>query len=169
MRFWRLAALALLCTLVASDGTICHAPDDPPGRDRGRAGDEVLLTGPVGGSGLGRHLFLEPRLAVGRALHAAGDTAAARAAARRGAGQSPAVLWFSVSSMRRPVKKIIRSRITNSSNESRPSRFHPHSLWGCHLPRCMLISGGRGCNLWVAILKSQWQLTIALDGTQSPG
>ena len=39
-----------------------------PGRDRARAGDAVLLTGPVGGSPLGRHLAIEPRLAPGRWL-----------------------------------------------------------------------------------------------------
>jgi thiamine-monophosphate kinase len=32
----------------------------------------VLLTGPVGGSLLGRHLSIEPRFAEGRFLHAAG-------------------------------------------------------------------------------------------------
>lgn len=37
----------------------------PVGRDRARAGDLVLLTGPVGGSLLGRHLIFEPRVAEG--------------------------------------------------------------------------------------------------------
>jgi thiamine-monophosphate kinase len=44
----------------------------PPSRSRARAGDLVLLTGPVGGSRLGRHLRFEPRLAEGRFLAAAG-------------------------------------------------------------------------------------------------
>jgi thiamine-monophosphate kinase len=44
----------------------------PPGRDRARAGDLVLLSGPVGGSLLGRHLRFEPRLAEGRFLARAG-------------------------------------------------------------------------------------------------
>ena len=47
----------------------------PPGRDRARAGQVLVATGPFGGSGLGRHLRIEPRLAAGRALWAAGATA----------------------------------------------------------------------------------------------
>lgn len=46
-----------------------------PGRDRARAGQRLLLSGPVGGSLLGRHLRPEPRLALGRWLHARGATA----------------------------------------------------------------------------------------------
>ncbi len=46
-----------------------------PHRARARQGQELVLTGPVGGSGLGRHLALEPRLAEGRWLHAQGATA----------------------------------------------------------------------------------------------
>ncbi|MEZ5974180.1 MAG: thiamine-phosphate kinase [Planctomycetota bacterium] len=46
-----------------------------PGRDRARAGQVLLLTGPVGGSILGRHLRFEPRLAEGRALFECGATA----------------------------------------------------------------------------------------------
>jgi len=45
------------------------------GRDRARPGQVVLLSGPTGGSRLGRHLRIAPRLAAGRALHAAGATA----------------------------------------------------------------------------------------------
>lgn len=46
-----------------------------PGRDRARPGEQLVLTGPVGGSGLGRHLRPRPRLDLGRALHQAGATA----------------------------------------------------------------------------------------------
>lgn len=47
----------------------------PPGRDRARAGQTLLLTGPVGGSILGRHLRIVPAIAEGQALFAAGATA----------------------------------------------------------------------------------------------
>ena len=47
----------------------------PPGRDRARAGQRVVLTGPVGGSLSGRHLAIRPRIEEGIALHAAGATA----------------------------------------------------------------------------------------------
>jgi len=52
-----------------------EAPLEPPGRDLLVAGDVVALTGPVGGSRLGRHLWIEPRLALGRQLHAQGARA----------------------------------------------------------------------------------------------
>jgi thiamine-monophosphate kinase len=47
----------------------------PPGRDRARPGQVVVATGPVGGSGLGRHLTFAPRLAEGRWLFDHGATA----------------------------------------------------------------------------------------------
>ncbi len=43
----------------------------PPGRDRARPGQVVVLTGPVGGSVLGRHLAIEPRFEASRRLFAA--------------------------------------------------------------------------------------------------
>jgi thiamine-monophosphate kinase len=46
-----------------------------PARAHARAGELVLLSGPVGGSLLGRHLRIEPRIALGRALAAAGARA----------------------------------------------------------------------------------------------
>jgi thiamine-monophosphate kinase len=46
-----------------------------PGRDRARPGQRVVLTGAVGGSRLGRHLRIKPRLDQGRALFQAGATA----------------------------------------------------------------------------------------------
>lgn len=47
----------------------------PPGRDRAAAGQVLVATGAFGGSALGRHLAIEPRLAAGRALWEAGATA----------------------------------------------------------------------------------------------
>lgn len=41
----------------------------PPGRDRAKAGDWVLISGPVGGSRLGRHLRFSVRIEAGRRLH----------------------------------------------------------------------------------------------------
>ena len=47
----------------------------PPARDRAKPGQHVLLTGPTGGSSLGRHLTFAPRLAEGRWLHERGASA----------------------------------------------------------------------------------------------
>jgi len=47
----------------------------PPGRDRARVGDVVVVTGPLGGSILGRHLAIEPRIEEGIRLHALGARA----------------------------------------------------------------------------------------------
>ncbi len=47
----------------------------PPSRDRARPGHVVVVTGPTGGSSLGRHLRIEPRVAEGRALYRAGARA----------------------------------------------------------------------------------------------
>jgi thiamine-monophosphate kinase len=47
----------------------------PPGRDRARVGQHVLLTGPVGGSILGRHLRIRPRVEEGIWLFGRGATA----------------------------------------------------------------------------------------------
>jgi thiamine-monophosphate kinase len=47
----------------------------PPGRDRARAGELVLATGPFGGSSLGRHLAPVPRFAEAEFLCAHGASA----------------------------------------------------------------------------------------------
>ncbi len=47
----------------------------PVGRDRAHAGQRVLLSGPVGGSLLGRHLRIRPALDQGQELFRAGATA----------------------------------------------------------------------------------------------
>ncbi|HIF40030.1 MAG TPA: thiamine-monophosphate kinase [Planctomycetes bacterium] len=46
-----------------------------PGRDRIRPGHAILCTGPCGGSLLGRHLRIAPRILAGRVLHRNGATA----------------------------------------------------------------------------------------------
>lgn len=46
-----------------------------PGRDRARVGQSVVLTGPTGGSILGRHLRIAPRWVEGRKLLEIGATA----------------------------------------------------------------------------------------------
>jgi thiamine-monophosphate kinase len=47
----------------------------PVARDRAKPGQTILITGPVGGSLLGRHLRILPAIQVGRELFAAGATA----------------------------------------------------------------------------------------------
>jgi thiamine-monophosphate kinase len=61
----------LTCTAIG----VLRGARRPPGRDRARPGELVLLTGPVGGSLLGRHLAIEPRFAEARFLFAAGASA----------------------------------------------------------------------------------------------
>ena len=52
-----------------------EAQGRPPGRDRARPGQWVVLTGPVGGGAAGRHLRFRPRIEEGIALRQAGATA----------------------------------------------------------------------------------------------
>ncbi|MEZ6017463.1 MAG: thiamine-phosphate kinase [Planctomycetota bacterium] len=88
VRAARLAAQACGAALVGGDLAAAPGPlgltvtaigrfdgRRPPGRDRARPGQLVVLTGPVGGSRAGRHLRFQPRLALGAALAAAGATA----------------------------------------------------------------------------------------------
>ncbi len=63
-----------LSLAVTALGTI-GAGGRPPSRARARAGQVVVLTGPVGGSALGRHLRIRPRLEEGRWLAQCGATA----------------------------------------------------------------------------------------------
>lgn len=63
---WTLAVTAL--GVLAGSGR-------PPGRDRARPGQRVVLTGAVGGSGLGRHLAPRPRVEEGCWLYARGASA----------------------------------------------------------------------------------------------
>jgi thiamine-monophosphate kinase len=67
-----LAALAGPLTLSVTALGVLPLRRRPPGRDRARPGELVLLTGPVGGSALGRSLSIRPRFAEGRFLHAHG-------------------------------------------------------------------------------------------------
>ncbi|MDG1499800.1 MAG: thiamine-phosphate kinase [Planctomycetota bacterium] len=62
---------------VSAHGNLVPAAGDlaAPGRDRAQPGQLVLVTGPLGGSLLGRHLAIEPRITEGRALWQAGATA----------------------------------------------------------------------------------------------
>jgi len=53
----------------------CSSRRRPPGRDRARPGELVLLSGPVGGSRLGRHLEPCPRFEVAEFLGACGARA----------------------------------------------------------------------------------------------
>lgn len=48
------------------------APLDPPGRDRLQVGDVLAVSGALGGSRVGRHLAIEPRIGLGQAAHAKG-------------------------------------------------------------------------------------------------
>ena len=47
----------------------------PPGRDRAKAGQVIVVTGPLGGSLLGRHLKIKPRIAEAKWLLSLGATA----------------------------------------------------------------------------------------------
>ena len=68
------AAPGPLSLAVTAFGTASYR-GKPPGRDRARPGQVLLLTGPVGGSLLGRHWKFEPRIERGGWLHAGGATA----------------------------------------------------------------------------------------------
>ena len=57
---------AALCVTAVGDFS---SSGKPPGRDRARPGDYLVLTGPVGGSRLGRHMRIQPRIEAGHRLH----------------------------------------------------------------------------------------------------
>lgn len=63
--------------VVSAHGHLDPAVGDlaAPGRDRAEPGQLLLVTGPLGGSLLGRHLAIEPRVTEGQALWQAGATA----------------------------------------------------------------------------------------------
>jgi len=58
---------APLMLSVSALGTLAGSQRSP-GRDRGQAGEVLLLSGPLGGSLLGRHLEIEPRVELGQWL-----------------------------------------------------------------------------------------------------
>lgn len=68
------AAEGPLSLSVTALGTL-DSRREPPHRARAKVGQAVVLTGPVGGSGLGRHLRIEPRIEQGEALFRGGATA----------------------------------------------------------------------------------------------
>ncbi|MEM7309746.1 MAG: thiamine-phosphate kinase [Planctomycetota bacterium] len=67
--------LALAITAVGELEPRGGAAPRLPSRDRARSGQALVLTGPVGGSRLGRHLRIEPRVELGQRLAALGATA----------------------------------------------------------------------------------------------
>ena len=63
--------------VVSAFGSFAPADESspPPGRDRAKPGQKLFVTGLIGGSLLGRHLKIEPRVVEGLELHKAGATA----------------------------------------------------------------------------------------------
>lgn len=63
--------LVLTVTILGRSGGVT-----PVTRSGAKAGDGIYVTGPLGGSILGRHMTFEPRVALGRALAASGRVTA---------------------------------------------------------------------------------------------
>jgi len=70
-----LAAAPAACQLSVSALGCLPGEAQPPGRDRAAPGELLLVSGSLGGSSLGRHLAIEPRVELGAWLFAAGARA----------------------------------------------------------------------------------------------
>jgi hypothetical protein len=90
------------------------------------------------------------------------------------AGKISVLSVYSVYFHEKACQWIIRFTNFHFFCSNRPTSLSRHASirtleWGCHWPRCMLISVGRGCYLSGALTFCWWQPTGAEHGSQSPG